>query len=273
MRSENAIDKMATSFMAEPTKQFNMLASAIYNFRHSTKENKAQAGKVLARTTAAMVFAGVLNAAVQSIVDALRNDDPEKDYWEKFLEKFTGEEDTLISFMSSNVGDFLNPAQYVPYAKDIVSIIQGYDVERMDVSLINDLYTDAKSMVNSFSGKGKYSTVNNLINFMNTSSKFLGLSIGNVKRDVAGIANTIAQETGSYVFEYRMAKFTYNLNQATNKGRFVEVLAKAYEAGDQEAFDIIMNDLIKEDKFATTTMTTEEWIKKRLKDKHDIILK
>ena len=70
-----------------------------------------------------------------------------------------------------------------------------------------------------------------------------------------------------------MAKFTYNLNQATNKGRFVEVLAKAYEAGDQEAFDIIMNDLIKEDKFATTTMTTEEWIKKRLKDKHQIILK
>ena len=273
MRSENAIDKMATSFMAEPTKQFNMLASAIYNFRHSTKENKAQAGKVLARTTAAMVFAGVLNAAVQSIVDALRNDDPEKDYWEKFLEKFTGEEDTLISFMSSNVGDFLNPAQYVPYAKDIVSIIQGYDVERMDVSLINDLYTDAKSMVISFSGKGKYSTTNNIINFMNTASKFLGLSIGNVKRDVAGIANTIAQGTGSYVFEYRMAKFTYNLNQATNKGRFVEVLAKAYEAGDQEAFDIIMNDLIKEDKFATTTMTTEEWIKKRLKDKHQIILK
>lgn len=273
MRSENAIDKMATSFMAEPTKQFNMLASAIYNFRHAVGENKAQAGKVLARTTAAMVFAGVLNAAVQSIVDALRNDDPEKDYWEKFLEKFTGEEDTLISFMSSNVGDFLNPAQYVPYAKDIVSIIQGYDVERMDISLINDLYTDAKSMVNSFSGKGKYSTTNNIINFMNTASKFLGLSIGNVKRDVAGIANTIAQETGSYVFEYRMSKFTYNLNQATNKGRFVEVLAKAYEAGDREAFNIIMNDLIKEDKFATTTMTTEEWIKKRLKDKHDIILK
>lgn len=270
MRSTNAIDKMATSFMGEPIKQFNMLASAIYNFRHAVGENKAQAGKVLARTTAAMVFAGVLNAAVQSIVDAIRDDDPEKDYWEKFLEKFTGEEDTLISFMSSNVGDFLNPAQYVPYAKDIVSIIQGYDVERMDISLINDLYTDAKSMVNSISGKGKYSTTNNIINFMNTASKFLGLSIGNVKRDVAGIANTIAQETGSYVFEYRMSKFTYNLNQATNKGRFVEILAKAYEAGDRQAFNIILNDLIKEDKFATTTMTTREWIKKRLKEKHQI---
>lgn len=271
MRSENWLDKTATSFMAEPTKQLNMMMTAVYDLVHG--ENKGEATRTLARTTGALLFAGVLNAAVQSIVDAIRNDDPEKDYWEKFLAKFTGDEATFAGFLDSNLGDFLNPMQYVTYAKDIYSLFQGFEVERMDTSLLKSAINDGKSLVNAFNGKGKYSLTNNLINFMNTMSKFLGLSVSNVKRDVAGIANTIAQETGSYVFEYRMSKFTYNLNQATNKGRFVEILAKAYEAGDTEAFNIIMNDLIKEDKFATTTMTTEEWIKKRLKEKHDIILK
>lgn len=271
MRSENWLDKTATSFMAEPTKQLNMMMTAVYDLVHG--ENKGEATRTLARTTGALLFAGVLNAAVQSIVDAIRNDDPEKDYWEKFLAKFTGDEATFAGFLDSNLGDFLNPMQYVTYAKDIYSLFQGFEVERMDTSLIKSVIKDGKSLVNAFNGKGKYSLTNNLINFINTTSKFFGLSVSNVKRDVAGIANTIAQETGSYVFEYRMSKFTYNLNQATNKGRFVEILAKAYETGDREAFNIIMNDLIKEDKFATTTMTTEEWIKKWLKDKHQIILK
>lgn len=268
MRSENAIDKMATSFMGEPTKQFNMLTSAIYDYRYG-KGDKKQAGRYVARTAAAMLFAGVLNAAVQSIMDAVRNDDPEKDYWEKFLEKFTGEEQTFASFFSSNLGDLVNPLQYIPYAKDIVSIAQGYDVERMDVSLINDLYTDGKSMVNALQGKGKYSLTNNIMNFTNTVAKFFGLSVGNVKRDAAGLLNTFAQNTGNYMMMYRMAKFTYNMNQSTNKGRFVTILAEAYE-NDREAYELILKDLVKEDRFATTTMTTYEWIRKRLKEKHGI---
>ena len=273
MRSTNAIDKMATSFMAEPTKQFNMLGTAIYDMVHSTGDDtRRKAAGALARTVSAMLFAGVLNAAMQSIVDGLRNDDPEKRYLEKFLASFTGDEKTFASFMSSNLGDFVNPAQYIPYAKDLVSIIQGYDVERMDMSLISDLYADARSMVNAFSGKGKYSLVNNIMNFTNTVARFFGLSVGNVKRDVAGIVNTIAEETGSYVMMYDMAKFTYNMNQSTNKGRFVEILAKAYE-NDREAFNIILEDMIREDKFATSTMTTREWIVKRLKDNHNIRIK
>lgn len=268
MRSENAIDKMATSFMGEPTKQFNMLSSAIYDYKYA-KASKSSALKYVGRTAAAMLFAGVLNAAVQSIMDAVRNDDPEKKYWEKFLEKFTGEEDTFAFFFSSNLGDLVNPLQYIPYAKDIVSIAQGYDVERMDVSLVNDLYTDGKSLVNALNGKGKYSLVNNIMNFTNTVAKFFGLSTGNVKRDTMGLLNTFAQNTGNYMMMYRMAKFTYNMNQSTNKGRFVDILAEAYE-NDREAYDLIMKDLVKEDKFATTTMTTYEWIRKRLKEKHQI---
>lgn len=271
MRSENAIDKMATSFMGEPTKQFNMLTSAIYDYRNAKDATKSPAVKHLGRTVAAMLFAGVLNAAVQSIMDAVRNDDPEKDYWEKFLEKFTGEEQTFASFFSSNLGDLVNPLQYIPYAKDIVSIAQGYDVERMDVSLINDLYTDGKSMVNALQGKGKYSLTNNIMNFTNTVAKFFGLSVGNVKRDAAGLLNTFAQNTGNYMMMYRMAKFTYNLNQSTEKGRFVAILAEAYN-NDREAYDLILRDLIKEDRFATSTMTTYEWIRKRLKEKHDIVI-
>ena len=36
-------------------------------------------------------------------------------------------------------------------------------------------------------------------------------------------------------------------------------------------YDIkLIKDLVKEDRFATTTMTTYEWIRKRLKEKHGI---
>ena len=57
MRSTNAIDKMATSFMGEPIKQFNMLATAIYDLRNASPETKKQAARTLGRSVAALAAA------------------------------------------------------------------------------------------------------------------------------------------------------------------------------------------------------------------------
>ena len=40
----------------------------------------------------------------------------------------------------AGIVDGINPMTYIPFLKDIVSIVQGYEVERSDMSVISDLW-------------------------------------------------------------------------------------------------------------------------------------
>lgn len=84
MRSPDGLTKMTTSFMGEPTKSYNMFMNAVYDLRHATgKESRRTARRALVRTSVALAVSFTINAVMQSLVDGLRDDDKELDYWER----------------------------------------------------------------------------------------------------------------------------------------------------------------------------------------------
>lgn len=246
MRSKSWLMKTATSFMAEPTKQYNMFLSAVYDAKHG--DDKAK--KKLARTVAALLISGVVNSAVQSIWDAVRDDDKDKEYWEKSLSAFIGydpESDTfwkgLKSYFDSNVGTMLNPGSYLPFFKDAVSLLQGYDVSRMDMDAIDGTITAAQSWVKAVSGEGKKTTGYTTMRLIENAAKLLGVPLYNIERDLTAITDTIATATKSYPLQYRMYSA---INRTPDSGKpNADVTAMLYNAymadnGDYEQITRMM---------------------------------
>lgn len=251
MRSPDALTKMATSFMAEPTKTYNMFVNAVYDLRHATgKDGRSNAKRALARTSAALVVSFAVNAVMQSIVDALRDDDKERDYWDKFLTAytgFTGEEETALdywnSFWDGNLEANFNPAGYIPYFKDLVSIMQGYDVSRMDMEPVSKVLEAAANMKKALSGEGKYSVAGASANLLAEVSRLLGIPVANLKRDIQAGITTAAIETDNYLMQYRIDKALLNMGYQGNTKNFYDILYNA-SINDREAYETIYADMV-----------------------------
>lgn len=161
MRSKDVGVKMATAFMAEPLTNVSMVVDAIDDFRNG---RTALGVRKLGSVVASML----LNSILVSFVYAARNDDDDKSYIEKYIAALTGE-----------LKDGFNPLTYIPYIKDVVSIVQGYDVERNDMTMIADLwnaYTSLKS--------NKKSTYRKIEDFAGRIAQIFGLPLKNVMRDM-----------------------------------------------------------------------------------------
>lgn len=161
MRSKDVGVKMATAFMAEPLTNVSMVVDAMDDFRNGRKA-------LGARKLGSVVASMLLNSILVSFVYAARNDDDDKGYIEKYIAALTGE-----------LKDGFNPLTYIPYIKDVVSIVQGYDVERNDMTMIADLwnaYTSLKS--------DKKSTYRKIEDFAGRIAQIFGLPLKNVMRDM-----------------------------------------------------------------------------------------
>ena len=133
MRSQDKLVQMATSFMAEPTKSYNLLVNAV---RDASEKKSKSAMKRLGRVVTAYTATQVMNAAIVAVIDATRDlEDDDKTFWDKYIENLKG-----------NIVDNMNPISMIPFAKDIVSIFQGYDISRLDMQGISKLYAGANNM-------------------------------------------------------------------------------------------------------------------------------
>lgn len=251
MRSSDALTKISTSFMGEPTKSYNMFVNAVYDLRHATsQQGRSRAKRALARTTTALAVSFTVNAIMQSLVDALRDDDKETDYWEKVFQAFTGftgDEETMLdywnSFWSGNLEASYNPLAYMPYFKDLVSIAQGYDVTRMDMEAIEKVWSAFTNMRSALSGEGRYSIAGASANMLAEVARLFGLPVANIKRDVQAVATTAAIETDNYLMQYRMDKALLNIGYQGNRSSFMDILYAA-SVNDPEAYEIIYEDMV-----------------------------
>lgn len=133
MRSQDKLVQMATAFMAEPTKSYNLLVNAV---RDASEKKSKSSMKRLGRVVTAYTATQVINAAIVAVIDATRDlEDDDKTFWDKYIENLKG-----------NIVDNMNPISMIPFAKDIVSIFQGYDISRLDMQGISKLYAGANNM-------------------------------------------------------------------------------------------------------------------------------
>ncbi len=230
LRSKNALVKMDMSFMAEPLKSANLLRNAIVD----VKNKKPNATKRLIRGYASCVMATVLAAAAKAIVMAFR--DTGDDEWrEKWLESFVG--DLLSS---------LNPVSIIPFVKDILTLLDGYDVERMDMSAISGIIKFGQQMVTS-AQKGELDTslsLQNVYKLTRYLSQLTGIPVYNVLREV----DTIVDIFGEPIFR---------ASQATP---------------DTERYEALYNAVMKNDEAETQNEydrlgKTQKEIEQRLKSK------
>ena len=124
MRGKDGLLKMATAFMGEPTLSINMLADTFLQAKRGTiKKSRA------VRTVAAVYSATVAASIIKSIIYALRDDDEDESYAEKYLQALGG---TILNDV--------NPLSMLPVFRDVVSILDGWEVERTDMAIVQDLY-------------------------------------------------------------------------------------------------------------------------------------
>ena len=178
MRSKGLFMNMATAFMAEPTTSINMLEQAVREC-FSPDGDKKKAARVAAAVYASML----LNSVLVSFVYAARDDDEEKTFWEKYF-----------SNVCTELVEGLNPLTYYPFIKDIWSVLQGYDVERADMSLISDVVTAMMQAVKVYSedtsdmddeeAEAHWKKVSDVSwTLADYTAAMLGLPLRNVRRD------------------------------------------------------------------------------------------
>jgi hypothetical protein len=253
MRSSNAVVKQATSFMGEPIMSLNLLMRAYDQVRYEQNSQKrGKAIKTMGRAATALVVTNVVNALAQSLIDAMRDDDEDKKYWERFRAAFTGisgDEETpwekaWNAITEGNVGSNMNPLGQIPFVKDALSIMQGYDVSRTEMEIVSDLIQAGQTAIQSADGQGKRTRAYALKGLLAAGAKMFGIPASNLTRDMWGLARSAAVETGNVPLQYEMEKAIYNISNTGNKTRYYAILYRALEQGDMDTYQHIRDDLM-----------------------------
>lgn len=253
MRNKGEIAKQATSFMGEPIMSLNLLIRSWDNVRYEQEPRKrGRAIKTFGRAVMALVVTAAVNAMAQSLIDAIRDDDPDKDYKERYLSAFTGisgDEETTWqkawnAVMEGNLGGNLNYAGNIPYVKDVLSLLQGYEVNRMDTEVIGNLVDAGKMFAQNVDGKGTKTSAYAVKSLLGAASKVYGIPVNNLTRDLWGMVRSVAVETKNIPVQYEMEKAIYNITNNKNKSRYISILYRALEQGDVDSFQHIRSDLM-----------------------------
>lgn len=200
-----------TSFMAEPIKTYNMVERAIANFAENRKDPAAK--RRLMRTMAVYVVNALAGAMAKSIPAAARDDDKEKNYWEKYLEALG--ENTMDNLLFTN---------NIPVISDYLDTLRGNEPSRMDIQSIDRLRQFAQEVPKIMTGESKWSTFKGLYKFAQIASDITGVPAYAAIRDAKAIVQTVGSAIGQdwYIpMENETASFSYaaeNLYEAIRKG-------------------------------------------------------
>lgn len=228
MRSKNGIVQMGTAFLAEPMKSYNMLYRAYLDNKMGTPGAK----KIIARVSSAYVASAFLTAAAASAVDALRDDDKEKTWQEKYKQHFW-----------ENFKENVNILNSLPYVKDVLSLGKGYTVKRTDVQGFEDLMKVAMEIGKYAEGDSQYTPQHLFIETTKSLSALSGIPIENLMRDSTAIINFVCDTAGGET-NYKQTKRTYAIGAEDNLGMYVEMMMDAEDVGNGKLAEEIKKDML-----------------------------
>ena len=258
MRSGDNLAKMATSYMGEPTQSYNLVYRA---FRDWTQEQdnakRTAAKKRLGYAVAALTASQFANAIAQALWDAVRDDDDrDEKYWER-----------VLGHIMPNFAANANPVGMVPYLKDVVSVLQGYDVKRMDMAAITSFISACQNMSKAINGEGRYTLAGASANLLAEVGRIFGLPAATVKRDLVAIARSVGVETGDWYFQYQIEKALNSIGYSGNRGEFYDIAFGALKNGELDVYQRIASDLSSHGvKSGTIESAMRERLKKALED-------
>ena len=249
MRSPSTLNKMASAFMGEPSKTYNLLRTSLRDVKAARPGAKGAAVKKLYRASIGFLISGTINAAAASIVDALRDDDDDETYLEKWWQAFTGlqgdEEswtEALQNLLSGNVADNLNILNMIPYVKDFLSLYQGYSVDRMDMAAADDFMNAAGKFIKALQGEGKTSLYKALTDLALQGARLLGIPATNILRDGGAITQSVIRGIDNPLITYKYNQLSAPVEK--NKGMYYDLLWDALLKGDVDGYKTVRDDLI-----------------------------
>ena len=249
LKSKRVWVQMAVSFMNEPNTVANMAESAVRNTVRGNWKGGLRKSAVLIHS---IIFTGVL----KSIIYAMRDDDEDETYIEKYIEALTG----------SLMDDF-NALNYIPLARDAWSVAQGYDVERADMAIVSDAVNALNAVIKNATTQAEDMTEEQLIEFdkkvteanwelVGSLASFFGIPVKNIRRDIKGvidhakIASSNAGKTTNLsvldkVYDAIIESIPFMKNERTK----VDKLYDAIISGDQTYLDRLKSTYKTEDAY------------------------
>lgn len=230
MRSTTAFNKMATAFMAERTKSYNLLRSDIWVDAVKNKDKSK-----VARALVVYVATETVNAMVQGLYDAFNDPEDEDKDGEKrsYLDKY-------LDNTWENIKTNINPLNMIVYLKEIQSIFDGFTVERMDMAAVSDVISTAKKFA-----QGKYRYGYLVKELAEDFSGLTGIPIKNVNRQITLIVRSAGNLIGgTYYAEYWVDKLKYNIQDSKNRSVFYKHYTDALLAGYDAQADMMLADMV-----------------------------
>lgn len=247
LRDKNALTKMATAFMSEPIKTFNLYSTAFSDaFKaHDTKEAKRIAGKALRRIAAHCIVSNIGTAFTAGLYDTIRKRGDEEDD-NPFLKKWI-KNSALRRWIENSAENFVNDQfGLIPIIKDLISIVQGNEIKRMDMQGYADLY-------NAFqrAASGKYTTAYTIIDIAAKGADLFGVPATILRREICDVfAKNIIDLTGDYKLGFEAKKLEYRISSMGNKGEYFDYLYKVLtgdkgtESEREQAYKEIYDELV-----------------------------
>ena len=244
MRNTDPFSKMATSFMAEPTRTYNLMKSQyadaveLWEDGHRAKA----AGKVMWASSVYVLNAAAVSAATGAVDAFLRAKDVDgdgepDDFWANFLNNFWGN---------------INPVNMVPILKDIWSFKDGWGSQNMALEGFADTMKSAQAIYDKMNGENDKPWKELIVDFAEGIGYVTGKPVKNVLREwesvcrVFGI-NAFAAEEGSEEGD-------------TDKRNIVDKAVGSFNIKDGSRMDNFLNHF-------NINLTDEEQAEKEYKDR------
>lgn len=220
MRATGVYGAVSTAFMSEPTLSYNLLLKAYTDYTAELratgdkKEAWRNASGKIARALATYLVSAAASGLAESIVDACRDDDEYATWLEKYLSALIGAkyEDGKLSGVNpleSNLFMDVDILSKLPILKDFMSMISGYENDRMDTEWISNLidaYRIWDETIKLETGdldeptdvtyNGNMTLYGKIYKTLKAVSQATGLPISAASREAVTLWNTIAGAAG-----------------------------------------------------------------------------
>lgn len=187
MRDKHGTMRYLTSFMGEPTVQAGMVFRSHLDAARAMKSGDRAAishsMKKLVRTDAALVGALIVNGMLKSIPYAMRDDDEDEGYWERWAKQF-----------GSALSELWKPWELLPVFRNVEDWWSGKTIEQPDTVLLGDLMQAGHRVYDVLRDEEKLGEITaedwyKLAQDLSGSlGNFLGVPVRNIWRDAEGIA-------------------------------------------------------------------------------------
>lgn len=205
MRGTTRADKLVSAFGAEPTLSANIVMDAASEYMIDMRKTDARMAWRKNKDKIALAFTTYVSSAafaalVESLWDAVRDDDDYETFLEKFMQAFLGED----SLLSGNLAQDLTIVGKIPELKAIINVLTGDKSSDMSVAALESIsstYSIWKETIQLLTGElqeptkvtynGKMTPWGKIYKTLQALSQVSGVAVANGARDMIAVWNTI----------------------------------------------------------------------------------